>query len=88
MFFRITRAHCWYFMPTLSMSKFLIMCDMTRDNIYSFELAPVEFNHVIQENDFKQEFIPFEFLNYFKEFKFNLNLDIQNLILVFYVCGR
>ena len=38
----------------------------TRENIQSFEFAPFKFNHVIQDNNFKQEFIPLEFLNHFK----------------------
>ena len=51
----------------------------TRENIQSFEFAPFKFNHVIQDNNFKQEFIPLEFLNHFKAVKFDLNLDLQNL---------
>ena len=70
------------------MSKFL-MCDMKGERIFiALNLPLFEFNHVNQDNNFNKEFIPLEFLNYFKAFKFNLNLDIQNLIMVFYVCGR
>ena len=47
-----------------TISQFSI-CDMTREDIQSFEFAPCEFNHVIQDNNFNKEFIPSEFLNYF-----------------------
>ena len=55
-------------MPTLPLSKF-VMCERTRKNFQSFEFAPFEFNHVIQDNNFKQEFIYLEFLNHFKAVK-------------------
>ena len=39
-------------------------------NFNNFEFAPFEFNHVIQDNNFKQEFIYLEFLKHFKAVKF------------------
>ena len=67
-------------MPTLPLSKF-VMCDDKREFSEFWiwiEFAPFEFNHVIQENNFKQEFIYLEFLNHFEEFKFYFEFWLHN----------
>ena len=56
-------------MPALPLSRF-VMCDLTRENFQSFEFFLFEFNHVNQDNNFKQEFIYLEFLYHFKAVKF------------------